>query len=421
VRHPFYRDHWKGFFDSGDAALAEADALQLLVELPALTRQDLKLRLAPFLDEDDELTGVGFSSGSSGEVVCRYMCAKEQKYLGFMARAPRAPGQNLPTVRVDFVTTWHGLYNDNPSGSIRLPGAAFNDSRIRRTIDLLRMEFYVGNGVRSRASVVTGGLLSVHTLTRYLVDNAIPSSDFGVRVVGTYGGYLGERRRRWMADYWKAPIVNNFSVSECRGKGLVCPNCGYIDFDPQLVPQLLELDSTRCQSGGIGQLALTELYPFGIAQPIVKYLTNDVVERLDAETACSPAHVGGLRRAGRIGTSLIANVNGRRTLLLSSQELYEAFDRDGVCRADPYHGLSGIANNDIEQPYVAAALDTDGRGRHTIRIRFRPDLHGAHDAAQQAERSLTRIARVSDLIANHDMRLEITACESLEVPPPKYA
>ncbi|MDX3659769.1 hypothetical protein PV646_20915 [Streptomyces sp. ID05-26A] len=377
ARHPFYRDHWARHLGAPGAA----DAWALLAALPPTERRHLSEDLSPMLDDGDEIVGVGFSSGSTGSSMTRYFTARERNLAGAFAKAAAGPppaGAVRP-LRLDFLSTWHGVGGADTSGAVRVPGTVVDDEHAERTIHMLRRRF-TAPGVASRVSMLSGGVIGIHAFTRYVVDHEIPVSDFAIGVVGLFGGYPGRRRIAWLGEYWQCPVLDSFSVSECRGKALVCPHCGYLEFDPQLVAQAVALDSHELVTAGTARLAVTELYPFGIAQPIVKYLTGDLVEVLDETSACRTGHVGGLRRIGRVETSIIASVDGTTTVLVPSQGLYDAFDRPGVCRADFRSTLSGVTVNDLAQPHVHTSLSETG-GTLRLRCRYRPDGSGLDCAA----------------------------------------
>lgn len=409
ARHPFYREHWGGHPVTG------ADAWSLLAALPPTERRHLVDDLAPVLVDGDEIVGVGFSSGSTGSMVTRYFTARERTLSGALVAAgvPRAGGATKP-LRLDFISTWHGIGGSEPSGAVLVPGTVVDDEHVERTIGMLRARF-TAPGIAERVSVLSGGIAGVHAFTRYLVDNRIPAGEFEVGVVGLFGGYLGRRRRDWLGEYWRCPVIDSFSVSECNGKALVCPDCGHLTFDPQLVAQTLALDSDDVVTEGTGRLALTELYPFGIAQPIIKYVTNDLVEILDETSACRAGHVGGLRRVGRLETSILAGVDGVTTVLVPSQVLYDAFDRPGVWRADPNSTLRGVRVNDLGQPYVRAALTTEG-SRLRVVCRYRPDASGVDCGA--AALAALRTWPVTRALTDAG-RLTIEIVADLATPPPR--
>jgi phenylacetate-coenzyme A ligase PaaK-like adenylate-forming protein len=412
--HPFYREHWGAH--ARDAAHVDREqAWDLLDALPPLGRDHLSECLAPQVEPDDEIVGMSFSSGSSGSIVSRYVTAKERALAAALtSRSPTAPTERRP-LRLELVSTWHGVGAGPRDGAVLLPGSVVDDLRIERTIQMLRTRFDAP-GIETRASVLSGGIVGVHTLTRYLIDRGIPASEFRIRVVGVFGGYVGRRRRQWLTDYWEAPVIDSFSTSECRGKALVCPACGHLAFDPQLVPQALALGSDEPVTSGEGRLALTELHPFGLAQPIVKYVTGDLVEHLDDDTACCSSHRGGLRRLGRIETSLIADVDEAPAIIVPSQVLYDAFDRAGVSRADPFHGVRGIIENDLDQPYVEASLSTDAAGNLRVRCRYRPD--GSRLSSDAAVRAALLERPTADGLARAG-RLDVEVVADETTPPPR--
>lgn len=429
ARHSFYRKHWSDHLTAIENEQgAPEHAWNVLVQLPITTRRHLAEEIPAELDADDEVVGIGFSSGTSGSVVCRYRTAKEARHAAALSSQQQHSAESASRdsqsrsapkpLSVDFVATWHGVRGAGAPGSVALPGIMLNDALIERTIQLMRTKF-TAPGMQERASLISGGLVGIYTFTRYLVDNSVPSSDFGIRGIGVYGGYLGRRRRKLMEDYWQCPVVDSFSVAECNGKGVVCPRCGYISFDPQLVPLTVSLQSDDVVTSGVGRLVLTELYPFGMAQPMIKYLTNDVVEWLDADSACCEAHVGGLRRLGRMETSLIGRVNGRSTLLLASQDLYDIFDRDGVSRANPSHAFQRI-RNDLDQPHVRADVSSDGAGTNNLVIRYRPEMPAIRESSGELSKELSSLPRSAALIRSGSLTIEVVEDPQTPKPPMKF-
>lgn len=99
---------------------------------------------------------------------------------------------------------------------------------------------------------------------------------------------------------------------------------------------------------------------------------------------------------------------GRRPVLVPSQVLYDAFDRPGVCRADPNSTLRGVRANDLAQPYMRASLVTEGR-QLRVSCRYRPDDSGIDCAPAAfaalrtwpATRALTDTGRLTiDIVAD---------------------
>ncbi|MFD5824396.1 hypothetical protein [Lentzea sp. NPDC060358] len=416
ARHPFYRDHWARHLGAPGAL----DAWDLLAALPPTERRHLSEDVRPVLDDGDEIVGVGFSSGSTGSAMTRYFTARERALTGAFAEAAAgsAPAGGVRPLRLDFLSTWHGVGGGGTPGAVLVPGTVVDDEHAERTVHMLRRRF-TAPGVASRVSMLSGGVIGIHAFTRYVVDHGIPVSDFAIGVVGLFGGYPGRRRLAWLGEYWQCPVLDSFSVSECRGKALVCPHCGHLEFDPQLVAQTVALDSPGLVTAGTARLAVTELYPFGIAQPIVKYLTGDLVEVLDETSACHPGHVGGLRRIGRVETSITTSAGGTTTVLVPSQVLYDAFDRPGVCRADFRSTLSGITVNDLAQPHVQASLSKTG-GTLRLECRYRPDDSGL-DCAADALAALRSWPAARDWADRGRLVIDVVADPATAPPRAKFA
>ncbi len=379
VRHPFYEKHWH----QGDGVDLLSNPAVALKDLPVVYKEHLDGEIQPVLEEGDEIVGVSFSSGSTGRIVSRFSTLRERQMMAdLLSSTVGKPSSRVPIARksihLEFLSSWHGVTANSicSQGSITLPGNAADEIRIKRTLALMQ-RCLVGDGIDSSVSSMSGGITAIYSFTRYLQDKGVDPSQFSLKVVGVFGGYLGDRRRSVIESYWQCPVVDSFSVSECRGKAFICPRCGHLSFEPQLVPQVIALDSEAVVDRGIGRLVLTELYPFGIAQPLVKYVTGDLVEIIPAGLECSEFHRHGLRRLGRVESSLFLDARERRSLLLASQEIYDIFDRVGVCRDDPDSSLRLGGENDLGQPHVLATVTCRQR-RATVTISYKPDDSGVN-------------------------------------------
>lgn len=85
-----------------------------------------------------------------------------------------------------------------------------------------------------------------------------------------------------------ARIVNRYGLSEVFGGATQCQLCGFMHFDPHVIPEILSESSDKGDDDGrppFGELVLTELYPFSQLQPLVRYRTRDMFAR--HEVPCS--------------------------------------------------------------------------------------------------------------------------------------
>jgi hypothetical protein len=152
--------------------------------------------------------------------------------------------------------------------------------------------------VEERCSVLTGPerclrAFTLDAISRY--PNGFPKT--ALRLVVSYSQYLTENWRRRLEDTWGAPVVDRFGISEVFSGASQCLNCGWYHFEPFVIPEVIGRNSCEVLLEGAGLLALTALFPFQQAQPLVRYLTGDLVD-VTHELSCRPGTIS-IRPLGR--------------------------------------------------------------------------------------------------------------------------
>lgn len=108
-----------------------------------------------------------------------------------------------------------------------------------------------------------------------------------LRLVVSYSQYLTQAWRARLEETWGAAVMDRFGVSEIFGAANQCYGCGWWHFEPVVIPEVIGTTSNQLLAEGAGLLALTALYPFQQAQPLVRYLTGDLVQ-VTHESSCRP-------------------------------------------------------------------------------------------------------------------------------------
>jgi hypothetical protein len=189
----------------------------------------------------------------------------------------------------------------------------------RRTL----LESHDDQDVDPRCSVLSGlerclRAFTVDTIARY-PDGFGPTA---LRLVVSTSQYLTASWRARLESTWRAAVVDRFSVSEVFGGAAQCLQCGWYHFDPHVVPEVVGATSGRLLSEGRGLLALTALFPFQQAQPLVRYLTGDLVD-VTHEGSCRPGTTA-IRPLGRASCG-VAEPDSDRWLITPASVL-EAVD-----------------------------------------------------------------------------------------------
>lgn len=366
--HPFYKDHWSGW--TGQEV--STDAYEAILHLPPTTKDHLRNFIKPLLRWNDEIQVVHHTSGTTGSMVYRYRSRSEVnaviKMISEVMSLTEASG--LQPLAMMFVNPYHGTPFPIPGRGLVFDGGVFDDVMIEQTISILQKRFDMA-GFDERVRVLTGTLNHVRMFTLYLSENGIESRDFALEKIFVFGGFMSNAIRHLLIGYWGFEPSNRFSASEMFGGGNICPRCGFINFDPHLYPQVLSLEDHSPIGNGTGLLALTELLPFGSCQPLIKYLTGDIVEWTVSNRAC-PSHVVGLRHLGRVENSHIIRIDGVQRVILSASILYNVVDRPEVEKTPKFPQILRISDHRLLGFPIAGSGWNRSTSPPTLEVRFKP-------------------------------------------------
>jgi phenylacetate-coenzyme A ligase PaaK-like adenylate-forming protein len=400
AEHPFYREFWGAAsadavsqLDPGDAPAA----LAMLVKLPSATKHDLQGRLAPRIDADaDFIAEVIHSSGTSADSFSfRYRSRFEIEAISEFqaASAGRGRPNEMPRLCMNLVSMFHGQQINRRStrDTTWISASVADDLFVSHAIRLLRCP---PPGLRSHNSfeAITGPVADLRVLTQCISDTGGDPSSFKIGLLSTYGARLSPATRQFLENSWKCPVLETFSISELAGGGHVCPGCGYISFDPHLLPSAEPVGGPAERDGPLS-LRLTELLPYGRCQPLIKYDTGDLVEIVGTR-ACRPQHAGGFRHVGRAAASAVVETAGG-TVVVGSNAVRDALEAAGVDRAQAFTQLSHLRHRErIGSPYGALEVSPEATPP-SVRVRYRSRRLGASLAPRIADGLLS---------TNHQLR-----------------
>lgn len=136
-----------------------------------------------------------------------------------------------------------------------------------------------------------------------LHEKGVDPRRFGLRAVSTTSFRLSPHWRQHVERTFRAPVFDNYSLSEIPTPALECPDCGFNHWlAPPVVAEVVDVATKAPLRRGLGALVLTTLYPYVQAMPLVRYWTGDLVE---LGPSCPAAREQGIRFRGRLGQSLI--------------------------------------------------------------------------------------------------------------------
>ncbi|MDM5179168.1 hypothetical protein PO883_18390 [Massilia sp. DJPM01] len=281
LRTDFFRECWAG------CDLAHIDR-RTLRHLPTIDKESIRAAGEAAQNREGVVCNDVLTSGTTGNPLVTIRSDREQKFIEqFVTRQLL----NKPVRRY-----LRGLHFTNPyHGHLISVPAPIHNHRIsvydagsfeyaRRTL----LHSHKDADVAEQCSVLSGlerclRAFTLDTMARY--PEGFPPT--GLRLVVSYSQYLTRKWRQRFQDTWRVPVIDGFSVSEVFGSANQCLQCGWYHFEPYVVPEVLGAHSGEVMHEGAGLLALTALYPFQQAQPLVRYLTGDLVEVTHA-ASCRP-------------------------------------------------------------------------------------------------------------------------------------
>jgi len=396
--NPFYKRKWKDQI----ASSARGEGGVELDRLPILTKEELKTELRPMVGEGDKIASIIHTTGSTGPVTYRYRSQGELDRIAefgkSVVRNIRA-GNSRPLAYMLY-GPYHGqnLPGPGPIGEGVAPyyfaGAIWDDIFIRQGVEQLRREFTLP-GLESRVTQVHGAVRLLRIFTQCLIDMQVPVGETKVEAVVSFAGYMPSEVRRFLGRYWNCNPIETFSFSETFGGATKCPHCNGLQFMPHLLPQVVELDADNPAHSGIGRLLITELYPFGTTQPLIKYFNGDLVRIVD-EQCPTCGTIGSLVHVGRDNESCFVESPQGRRLALGSMDLREAAYTPEVKRTVEFPHLKLLKDREshLGAPVLAAHTKCEG-AKTRLTVSFLPNLGLGISQSNLADRLRNRLLEVS--------------------------
>lgn len=268
----FFRERWVG------CELKHIDRTRIS-GLPMIDKEDIRAAGQAAQNRTGVICNDVLTSGTMANPLVTVRSDREQRFIeDFFTRQLR----ERPVVRylrgLEFSSPYHGHLISIP-GPIHYHRVSVYDAG---SFDYARKTLLRSHNdahVEERCSVLVGleralRAFTVDTISRY--PNGFPKT--ALRLVVSYSQYLTVNWRRRLEDTWGAPVVDRFGVSEIFGGASQCLNCGWYHFEPFVIPEVVGKNSGEVLLEGAGLLALTALFPFQQAQPLIRYLTGDLVE-----------------------------------------------------------------------------------------------------------------------------------------------
>ncbi|WP_329563872.1 phenylacetate--CoA ligase family protein [Kitasatospora sp. NBC_01266] len=366
---PFYQEHWKGVDLSSVRTVAELPAL------PTITKATLRESELSALRDDLTISQVAHSTGTTGRPFIRYRSAEELKALSDYSDAVRettAQKSGVPQRRSIMFSAMpmaiHGSVGSTTITDLRLAVDAFSDRGLERTVTTLTRDGLLPQAERFDRRLC-GNPAALLLITDALLAAGIDPAGLGIQRLVSLSDVLPAGQRRTLLEAWGgAELRDRFSLSELIGGATRCAACEAFHFDPTVVPEVLRLDADEPLAEGIGELTLTELFPFSQIQPMIRYRTGDLVQLVASD--CEPGEVS-IRLLGRVPFTPFVESGGRRRPVLSPFLLAEALER-----------LPEVALGDLRGPNSARGALR--QGKPLARLEWAPEGAGGRLSLQVA-------------------------------------
>ena len=280
----FYRKRWAGL-DPGDLERIE------LVDLPTIDKEDIRVAGQAAQNRQGVICNDLLTSGTTGNPLVTVRSDREQKFIhDFFVRQHAHQPVTHYLRGLEFTNPYHGHLISIP-GAVHYHKVSVYDAGSfdygRRTL----LRSHCDHRVDERCSILMGlerGLRAFTADTMAQYPDGFPATS--LRLVVSYSQYLTQNWRRRLETTWRAPVIDRFGVSEVFGGASQCLACGWYHFEPFVIPEVVGGATGKLVREGMGLLALTALYPFQQAQPLVRYLTGDLVE-VTREASCRPGQL----------------------------------------------------------------------------------------------------------------------------------
>lgn len=315
LRTRFYTAKWRGLVAGGISHVDE------LATLPIVTRREVQDAGPNAQVDDGEICDESFTRGSrSSKALLVVRSRREQDEIRSILGAQQSQRRRRA---IRFVDYFHGHRVSLPSDLYCHRLGIYDRGAFARALEILAGSVRHHDMVQDHCSVIIGLERCLRAFAAHCERSGCEpfrSLDYVV----SYGDWLSPRWRRRFEDAWGCVVVDRYSLAEIFGGATENSSTGWWEFDPWLLPEVVEPGTGRTIRTGIGLLVLTVLTPFQVSQPMVRYLTEDVV--LVREFGPGVADIA-IKPLGRACDGILAPDG--ITWILTPNELQEVVDELG--------------------------------------------------------------------------------------------
>jgi hypothetical protein len=375
TRCSFYRDHLAEFVDK-NLNLANWSLL------PFVNKSQLRAAGSKAQVFLDVICNEVFTSGTSGQPFVTLKGDQEQKYIAQFFRHVFARDFERPLSRaLEINNPYHGYLMSIPVPIHSHRIGIYDEGSFAYGREVLQRD-HQDRGVEPACTLLVGleRALRAFTMEARQAQEAGSQINHKLSAIISYSQLLTKRWKKIHEEFWGCPVIDRFGLSEVFGGATLDTACGWWHFDPVCLPEVVGARSRTPISEGVGELVLTSLYPFQQVQPMIRYLTGDLVEVTHARS--SRPETLAIRPLGRIRYA-VPQPEGDDFLLYPSTilEVIDAVSdiqrlprfRDSGQVTDPYavgHPLYSVnyKTDRYSRQIITASIVTSGaRDQETIK------------------------------------------------------
>lgn len=372
----FYRSLW------GDA---RPETVAALVDLPTVTKS---LFRAQFMNDPDCASGelISHSTGTSGEVTWRRRSHAEQQVIGSLfAQSGRA--QALSPLAVSLVYTRHGMPMPIPSRARVIPCSLRDDIEVTQLLETLQRDHGQPRSPEF-VTAVAGQAADVALLGQILLERGLAEVSGRIHCVSVSSNIAHDGAEIIVRAFPSAEVRQTYSLSEIFGGAGRSGLRGTYESDPYVIAEIVDDHDERVADGQVGELVLTEMFPFVQVQPLIRYRTGDLARLVEQS---SPGRLR-FEILGRRSNCLLGDCR----LVLDETRLSDELSQEPLVRR--YHHrpeITAVSYADFGGADFEVATDAAGRVIElSLVVHISPWTAEAERLAERASSALLRCIEV---------------------------
>jgi hypothetical protein len=392
ARLPFYDRFWKGVDLGSITSLAE------LQRLPVLSKEEYRSSFMLDRSALSECSFITHTTGTTGPVTWRHRSLGEASLISrLFGTSPSSAGTTLTlAIRYDR----HGMAMPMPGRARVFPITLNDDLELNQSLQMLAASFNFSDGVL-RPTVLTGGAHDIALLAQAWAEarmQDLSNSIESLHILGFVDAALYDFLHRCFNE---ANIVEKYSLTEIFGGAVRQWPSAKFTLDSFVIGEVLNECAEPVSRGGVGELVLTELFPFVQMQPLIRYRTGDIVL-----LASDIGDVMQFEWLGRRNDCILCTQGGTATWILGYRHLADWLSLCSSAARQTHRAHLSVTSSDVGKPCLILGKDPDGI--ITIRIGLRMNPWWSKDVIQLITRDLWASLQTMILVPPADLRVRLS-------------